>query len=200
MYAFFGKRYIYRMNSYNLASLLAEFLAPYASSASGGSSSSFFLLRAILKTPHNSSSLCAPVGITFTDAANVHDAETGLKRGSRDARDLVVPRWRRLTARRGSWTILRHSNYLPTVRLGIIRISMRRLPSVSRRGGYAFGLRSARDSRERFVFSGLIGIKRGIFVRGREGEYFVSRVNFLRATNVMKKEGNFEEKNIAVLI
>lgn len=86
------------------------------------------------------------------------------------------------------------------MRLGIIRISMRRLPSVSRRGGYALGLRSARDSRERFVFSGLIGIKRGIFVRGREGEYFVSRVNFLRATNVMKKEGNFEEKNIAVLI
>lgn len=136
MYAFFGKRYIYRMNSYNLASLLAEFLAPYASSASGGSSSPFFLLRAILKTAHNSSSLCAPVGITFI-AANVHDAETGLKRGSRDARDLVVPRWRRLTARRGSWAILRHSNYLPTVRLGIIRISMRRLPSVSRRGGYA---------------------------------------------------------------
>lgn len=49
VYAFFGKRYIYRMNSYNLASLLAEFLAPYASSASD-LPRLFFLLRAILKT------------------------------------------------------------------------------------------------------------------------------------------------------
>lgn len=108
VYAFFGKRYIYRMNSYNLASLLAEFLAPYASSASGIFLAFFFfsLLLAILKTHPVAkpvASLCT--GWNYVQRrSNVRKMETRLKQGSRDARDLVVQRWRRLTAGRGSWT------------------------------------------------------------------------------------------------
>lgn len=145
VYAFFGKRYIYRMNSYNLASLLAEFLAPYASSASGIFLAFFSFYEPFLKrAPQPVASLCT--GWNYVQRrSNVHKMETRLKQGSRDARDLVVRRWRRLTAGRGSWT------------------SFAILITCQACGSELFVLacdeeakrlrRSAHDSGERFVFS-----------------------------------------------
>lgn len=140
MYAFFGKRYIYRMNSYNLASLLAEFLAPYASSASGIFLAFFSFYAPFLKrAPQPVASLCT--GWNYVQRrSNVHDGDQiktrfqGRAWSSRPAMATI-----------NGWTwlvdILRHSNYLPSVRIGIIRISMRCLPSVRRRRGWVLVIR-----------------------------------------------------------
>lgn len=136
-YAFLCKRYICRMNSYKLASLLAAFLTPFLLCLPPARSFLFFFLRVTLKRPLKTSSGRLCTGATLL-SDELNEERQGRTRSSRSTSPTAtINDWTRLVD-----IPLDHSNYLPACGLGLFVLAC---ADCRRRGGRtAFALGSRR--------------------------------------------------------